>query len=85
MRDGGSVGRTAIWFLSRVRVRLHGALNVVIPVGMALLLVSVVEADPHAVPDPVRVIGMAVGVGQGIAPFWRRSHPRTALGATVVS
>ncbi len=59
--------------------------NVGLPIVVGLLLVSlVVDFSTVPTPQPVRVFGMVVGLGQGIALYWRRSHPRTVAAITVV-
>jgi signal transduction histidine kinase len=50
-----------------------------IPVLMALFLASLVESDRELGNGALRVAGVLVGVGQGLALFWRRSYPITVL------
>lgn len=55
------------------------------PVLVALFLASLVSADAGpATPEPVVQAGSLAGVVQGVALFWRRSHPVRVMAIALV-
>jgi signal transduction histidine kinase len=72
--------RARVW--ARLRVRVQAAANVVLPVLIALLLVSVVLDSPKPLAVPLRRIGVLIAVGQGLALYWRHAYPRTVMAIT---
>ena len=49
------------------------------PLVLALYLASLVAETPERVPRLVLVAGVLVGIGQGLALYWRRAHPRLVM------
>jgi signal transduction histidine kinase len=63
--------------------RVRRAVEVAGPLVMALFLASLVVESPDPVPLPVRWLGILAGVGQGLALYWRRRHPRAVMAITI--
>ena len=83
MSGDGAAGLRVALLPAMVRKRLRGAAKVALPVLLALFLASLVEGSRAQLPGPLRIAGMLVGAGQGIALFWRHSYPRTVMAVTL--
>ncbi|MEU8039652.1 histidine kinase [Streptosporangium sp. NPDC049078] len=62
---------------SRSTLRLIADIAVSLVVG--LYLVALVMDEAVARPGPLTVLGMIAGAAQGVALWWRRSHPVTVM------
>ena len=65
------------------RTRLQRAVDIALPVVVALFLASLVESTV-GLSTPLTLLGVAAGLTQGAALWWRRSHPEIVMLITVV-
>lgn len=79
---GGERGGPRV-VLRRLRGLAGGVVEMLVPVGTGLFLAALV-LDVHTPPIPaaLELVGVLVGLGQGVALFWRRTHPRIVMAIT---
>jgi signal transduction histidine kinase len=62
----------------RSRERLRQLVDVAIPIVVTAVLVGVV-LDPNVEPGPLKALGLALAVVQGVALWWRRAYPERVM------